>query len=154
MADEDNVYERARAWVLVRAGNPRKFTNALAIEYKDHGRGHEFGKGGDDLVIVRADVVDGEKNVVIPVDAKSDEILETFVEKIRQNRFKIKEARIDKKDGALDISVLKVKAGGHNPMPPHRSSAYVTAREIGLDHEPAFDKPGRHPKSPGRNAWG
>ena len=154
MADKDNVYERARAWVLVKAGNPRRFSNALANEYRDHARGHEFGKGGDDLVVVRADVVDGEKNVVIPVDAKSDEILEAFVEKIRENRFEEDKAKIDREEGALEISVLKVKPGGHNPMPPHRSSTYVTSRELALDPEPDFDKGGRHPKSPGRNAWG
>ena len=154
MEDQENVYERARAWVLVKAGNPRKFANALAAEYRDHGRGHEFGLGGDELVVVRADVVDGEKNVVIPVDAMSDEILETFVEKIRQNDFENEEAQIDKGEGALDISVLKVKAGGHNPMPPHRSSTYVTAREQGIDREPDYGDGGRHPQSPGRNPWG
>lgn len=147
--------DRARAWVLVKAGNPKKLSNALAIEYKDHGSGHEFGKGGNDLVVVRADVVDGEWNLVIPVDAVTEVILKTFVTKIQKNDFRNKKAKEIMKDEEDNTTlVLKVTLNGHNPNPPHRSSTYVTARELGLDHEPAFDKPGRHPKSPGRNAWG
>jgi hypothetical protein len=140
MADENKEYERARAWLLVKTENADAISDQLAAMYKDEKRGHEFGEGGDDLVVVRADVVDGEMNLVIPVDAASTDHL---------NRFK---AVVQGMDSGAEIIVLDVRR--HNPNPPHRSSTFVTAAELEIDSEPDFDPPGRHPQSPGRNAWG
>ena len=136
--------KRVRAWVLVQAGDPNKFAKALANEFRDEERDYEFGEGGKDLVVVRADVVEGESdwNVVVPVDAKSEGILEVFVEKIKNYK------------GVTAVSVLKVSDGGHNPDPPHGSPTYVSWQELINDPVVDYFPGGRHPNSPGRNPWG
>ena len=100
-----NEERRVRAWVLVKATKSKVFSKALATKYRDERREYEFGGGSPNLVVVRADVVEGERdrNVVVPVDAKSEGILEAFVEKIKNYK------------GVTAVSVLKVSDGGHNP---------------------------------------
>ncbi len=147
---------RVRAWILVKAEDPEKLSNELADEYRDirsKNRVVEFGKGGGELVIVRADVVDddpqlveladpseSETNLVIPVDAANRGILRKFVGDIK----KAQEVTV--------VSVLTVQK--HNPDPPHASSTFVTSTEFDLDPVRDYDPPGRHPHSPGRNPWG
>ncbi len=147
---------RVRAWVLVKAEDHEKLSNELADKYREtryRNRVVEFGKGGGELVVVRADVVDddpnlvepadaceSETNLVIPVDAANKGILRKFV------------GDIQIKPGVTVLSVLTVRK--HNPDPPHASSTFVTDTEFNLDPVSDFEPPGRHPHSPGRNAWG
>jgi len=147
---------RVRAWVLVKAEDPEKLSNELADEYREtryRNRVVEFGKGGGELVVVRADAVDddpslveaadaceSETNLVIPVDAANKGILRKFV------------GNIQKRPGVTVLSILAVQK--HNPDPPHASSTFVTGTEFDLDPVRDYDPPGRHPHSPGRNAWG
>ncbi len=149
---------RVRAWVLVKAEHPDKLSEALGHEYRDtrdKDRIVEFGKGGGNLVVVRADVVDGEWNLVVPVDAVNEVILNGFVTKIQKNDFKNEKAKEIMKDEEDNTTlVLKVTLNGHNPNPPHRSSTFVTGTELAADKVPEYTPAGRHPHSPGRNAWG
>ena len=134
--------KRVRAWVMVTAKKPYEFSAELAKNYRDEERGHEFGLGGKALVVVRADVVDGDKvNVVVPVDAVSRPRLDEFVNEIEGY-------------GVTNVTILQVKENGHHPNPPHKSSTYVTWDELREDPVVDYFPAGRHPNSPGRNAWG
>ncbi len=150
-AEENTVYEvttnekkRVRAWVLVKATESKTFSKALAKEYRDERGEYEFGGGGPKLVVVRADIVDGDDvNVVVPVDTVSGEMLKAFVGTIK-----------DIDGGATVVSVLTVVEEGHNPDPPHGSSTYVSWQELITDPVVDYFPGGRHPNSPGRNPWG
>lgn len=131
---------RVRAWVLVRSKNPEETSEALAADYYDAERELPFGAGGDDIVVVRADLIDGEMNLMVPVDVANEDFLHEVVKRIRE------------KGGVTETSVFRVLR--HNPDPPHSASTYVTPEEFGRDRAPEFDPPGRHPRSPGKNAWG
>lgn len=136
----DSESGRVRAWVLVRSEDAKATSKALAAKYYDEERGYEFGKGGDELVVVRADVVDGEMNLIVPVDAANGAILKEFERLLRAE------------EGVTEISVLRVLM--HNPKTPHKSSTFITEEEYQDFKLPEFDPPGRHPRSPGANAWG
>lgn len=139
-----NEKKRVRAWVLVKATESKTFSKALAKKYRDERREHEFGGGGPNLVVVRADIVDGDDvNVVVPVDTVSGEKLKEFVGTIK-----------DIDGGATVVSVLTVVDEGHNPDPPHGSSTYVSWQELITDPVVDYFPGGRHPNSPGRNPWG
>ena len=121
---------RVRAWVLVKGDNADAISDQLADKYRDtrdegtkDEHDVEFGAGGDELVVVRADVVEGQMNLVVPVDAASEEILKRFV------------ADVQEMDPEAEILVLSVRR--HDPMPPHRSSTYVTTAELWLHPHPA-----------------
>ena len=76
MAIGDNGDGRARAWVLLQVKSPHHAAHDLYDQLKD--------EGGDSFVVIRADVVDYEYNIVVPVDAESDEVLETVYGTIKQ----------------------------------------------------------------------
>ncbi len=132
--------KRVRAWVLAKTEKADAISDELATMYTDSNGGHEFGEGGDALVVVRADVVNGEMNLVVPVDAASKDYLDRVKEIIQEM------------DSEAEIFVLSVKR--HNPNPPHKSSTYVTWDELREDPVVDYFPAGRHPNSPGRNAWG
>ena len=131
--------ERYRAWVLFKVDDP-------------HGAAANFGvlddkgltlltDGGNDYVIVRADVVDGNENynLVVPVDAANEV---AFLE--AKGRLT---AVVGDPTGELHVVE-------HFPTPPHRSSTYVTEKELAECFLPEYNPPGRHPQSPGANPWG
>ncbi len=125
---------RIRAWLRVKAANPE--AAAVAIE-------PYFNQGGDAWVIVRADVVDGgQHNLVVPVDvAKGDgKAWDTVLDIVR------------KATGVQDVDVERVVS--HYPTPTHKAHSFVTANEVEAWRVPEFEKPGRHPQSPGANPWG
>jgi len=121
---------RVRAWVLVRAAPVQGVSAKL----------RNLDKKKDDLVVIRADVVaepsDFPYNIVVPVDAESDAVLQTVVNNIRglQN--------------VSDAVALKVLA--HDPTPPHKASGFIHPREAPDEPEKHF----RQDKSPGFNPWG
>jgi hypothetical protein len=100
-----------------------------------------FQEGGDEWVVVRADVViDGEYNLVVPVDAADEAWLQVVL------------GNLAKVPGLIKVKVLRVES--YNPSPSHRAHSYVTASEVDEFRVPEFAEPGRHPKSPGANPWG
>jgi len=123
--------ERVRAWVLATATDAPQAAGALSAF---------FDQGGDDYVLVRADVVEGEANLIVPVDAASQAALDSVVAMIR--------------DATGDSSPTVARVLSHNPDPPHRSYTFVTPGELDRDPVDEYSPPGRHPKSPGRNGWG
>lgn len=122
--------ERVRAWVFFNATDAHKAAKAIA---------KDFGEGQDNWVIVRADVVEGDPNLVVPVDAASKEALEEVLVILRRA-------------AGAEKSIARVKT--HYPKAPHSAHCYVTHAEFDEHPDPAYGPPGRHPKSPGGNAWG
>lgn len=131
MAIGDNGDERARAWVLLQVKSPHHAAHDLYDQLKDQGE--------DSYVVVRADVVDHEYNIVVPVDAESDEVLETVYGTIKQ---------ITGPSKAVLVRVVE-----HIPFPPHDAQGYITLeeKEAGENQEIVW---GRQSNSPGDNAWG
>jgi hypothetical protein len=117
--------------VLARAADAPQAAEALSAY---------FDQGGDDYVLVRADVVEGEANLIVPVDAANQAALDSVVAMIR--------------DATGDSAPSVARVLSHNPDPPHRSHTFVTPGELDRDPVDEYSPPGRHPKSPGRNGWG
>jgi hypothetical protein len=123
---------------LVKAVNADETGKALTADLT---------KGGDEYIIIRADVVQCEMesfardvNLIVPVDAASQTALDTVVQIIR--------------DASGDRSPTVAKVVSYFPDPPHRSHTFVTQTEFDKDPVDEYRPPGRHPKSPGRNGWG
>ena len=141
MAETAEKTGRVRAWILVQAQSPqaaaRKLYDAL---------GH---KGGDSFVVIRADIVDHNYNVMVPVDAESWEVVDEVHDKIRE---------LTGAEETLAVRVVK-----HIPFPPHVAHGFVDPEEAEVtpfvSPEPGKAgrvKPevGRLGNSPGHNAWG
>ena len=122
---------RSRAWVLLRVKAPEEAAGAL---YSQFGLA-----GGDDFVVVRADIVDHDFDIVVPVDAANDEVLSDVI------------CKIYKVTGGTELLVLKVRQ--HIPLIPHTADGWVTAEEYDADPDECVSI-GRQQKSPGANAWG
>ncbi len=123
--------ERVRAWALVVSSNPEATAAQIAAQ---------FTQGGDDWVIVRADVVQGAHNLVVPIDAANETAFQAAL------------AMVQGATGVQQVGVERVVA--HYPSPTHRAHTFVTQSEIDEFPVPDFTSPGRHPKSPGSNPWG
>jgi hypothetical protein len=133
MEPETTVGGRARAWVLVRAERAEDVAERL---YERLGQ-----EGGDSWVVVRADVVEYEYNMVVPVDAESAEMVHEVVGMIRDH------------PGVRDVVVAWVQR--HIPYPPHDAHGYITEEELEASTKPEEPiKPGRQGASPGYNGWG
>jgi hypothetical protein len=129
---------RARAWVLFQVDDPQEVAGRIYEKYGYEGVGQE----PDHWVVVRADVVEGSHNIVVPVDAPNDSSLEEVIAELAQEA------------GGDEPVVLKVEH--HNPEAPHAAHGYITQKELdeGGD-EDGYIKPGRQVmQSPGDNAWG
>ncbi len=137
-AQEGAAVGRVRAWILGTSDEPEKTAEAIGHLIDDEMEIEPAGRS-EDLIIVRADVVQGEYNLVVPVDTASEEALKTALEKIA---------------GADLGNPMILRVQTHNPNPPHAASTFVTAAELRAHPAQEFTPPGRHPKSPGRNAWG
>jgi hypothetical protein len=101
--------------------------------------------GGDDFVVVRADIVEGESgwNLVVPVDAKSCDDLNTAI------------AELTKAAGSRLVGHAVLRVSDPHPNVPHRSHSFVTAAEWDGFQDPGLN-PGvrNYPASPGANPWG
>lgn len=133
MGSETTRDGRVRAWVLVRAAPPHKVTARL----------RNLDRGGDDFVLIRADVVaespDFPYNVLVPVDAESEAVLSNVVKEIMG---------VGGVSEALSLRVLE-----HHPFPPHDASGYITHHEAQVG-ERKPERVGRQEGSPGFNPWG
>jgi len=128
---------RVRAWVLARADEPEAAATHLYEEL-----GHE---GGDDFVVVRADVVEYHHNLVIPVDAATKEDLQEAID------------RIVNLEMVEEVEILRVRM--HVANPPHIANGYISHAELAAQHEQRIDigeyiRAGRQGASPGHNPWG
>ena len=130
MEEKKTENGRVRAWVLVEAEPAQEVAVGL---YKELGH-----KGDDSFVVVRADVVDFDYNIIVPVDAESENALSDVVEQIRGM------------DGVNETVIVRVKE--HVPYPPHDAHGYITAQEAEAGQETV--EPGRQGASPGFNAFG
>ncbi|MGD1993086.1 MAG: hypothetical protein PVI59_07835 [Anaerolineae bacterium] len=127
--------DRRRAWILLHSKDPESTLESLR---------RLFPQGGDQFVVVRADLVMDEGrsfpfNIFVPVDAESDPVLEEVV------------ASILNSSPVTEHVVAKVKA--HIPFPPHDAQGYITVEEAELGKDEDIE-PGRQGASPGRNPWG
>ena len=99
-----------------------------------------FTQGGDDYVIIRADVVtECAFNLVVPVDAAEAHwgtAFELVVQAV----------------GASPATVCLVQRT--YPEIPHQAHCFVTEEEHRAFPLHEYFPPGRHPKSPGANPWG
>jgi len=99
-----------------------------------------FTQGGDDYVIIRADVVDGHGfNLMVPIDAA-------------KTKWKAASKVVEKAVGAAPTAVSRVKAT--YPENPQCAHSFITEEEYLRCPLPECAPPGRHPKSPGANPWG
>ena len=150
--------ERVRAWVLLQAESAAGVAQAL-YEKLGHEGGNEFvvvradvvaqrlyeelgHEGGDEYVGVRADNVAGPSefayNIIVPVDAESEDVLRDVVDRIRE---------------VSRVNPVIVTVDQHVPYPPHDAHGYITTTEVEAGREPV-EKPGRQGASPGHNAFG
>lgn len=132
MAQERGENGRVRAWVFVWADNPERWAQELY-----EALGHE---GGDEYVLVRADVIESfyGYNIVVPVDARDQSALDSVV------------GMFPNPEAVKRMAVRKVEV--HNPYPPQDASGYVTEEEAEVGEEEV--KVGRQDHSPGLNPWG
>jgi hypothetical protein len=121
---------RVRAWLLFQAADATQSAGKLEAYLT---------MGEDSYVVVRVDVVDGDYNLVVPVDTASHADLLSLV------------ATLGEVVGS-EPAVLIVAE--HHPEPVTQSHSYVTEPE--REPYPAdFPEPGRQvPNSPGANPWG
>ncbi|MEE9230370.1 MAG: hypothetical protein V3U86_06660 [Acidobacteriota bacterium] len=137
-AQEGAAGGRIRAWVLGKSEEAEETARAIGQLIGDEMKKAPANRR-EGLIIVRADVVQGDYDIVVPVDAANEESLATALEMIVGA-------------GLGDPVTLRVQT--HNPEPPHAASTFVTAAELQAHPAQEFTPAGRHPKSPGRNAWG
>ncbi len=127
----NNGEGRTRAWVLVKADQAQDVAEELYDEL-----GHI---GDDSFVVVRADVVvEFDYNIVIPVDAESQDMLDKV------------HGMIKDRSGVEETVIVKVDM--HFPDPPHDAHGYITEEEAEAGREPI--KAGRQGASPGANPHG
>jgi hypothetical protein len=134
-----NVYidtGRIRAWLLIKAREPESAARHIYTSWGD--------KGENDYVVIRADVVDSDFNIVVPVDALSDDMLREVVKLITDV------------EGVQTITIARVL--NHNPVPTYLAHGFVSVKEekyAEKEKKPKPDKTGRIKKnSPGDNPWG
>lgn len=124
---ESTGNERARAWVLVNAEPGQAKEAAVEIWDLNPLEGDNF--------VVRADIVTGPYDIVVPVDAES---LETLTNVILDGIQQVPGVR----------ETLTMLVGVHNPYPPHLGKGYVT------EEEAAATNPHIEPGPLGHNGWG
>ena len=122
---------RVRAWVFMTAVDASAAAEAIVPT---------FIEGGDEWVVVRADVVEGGK-IVVAVDAASEDSLQAVL------------SILTEAVGSEPEAVWRVLE--HYPSVPHAAHSFITSSELDELYAEEFDPPGRHmPKSPGANPWG
>lgn len=140
---------RQRAWFLIGASDVSGVKRAIRSLDPEGTR--------EDLVIVRVDEVSGgDHNLVVPVDAETEEGIKEVMRAI--NDF----------DQTTEPQVLRVSRheNGDAGQPPHLAAGYITESELDRDEEHSiseFDgRPffcvvvsyGRQKGSPGHTPWG
>ncbi len=132
MAEKSGGGPRFRAWILLQVNSPQKVAQELYDAI--------WMEGDDDYVVIRADVVDWDYNVVIPVDAASEDHLNRAYERI-----------LDITGAAKSVRLPVTQTF---PRIPHDAHGFVTKEEFDQGQEKERIRPGRQHWSPGHNAWG
>ena len=133
MSPWDVPNDRTRAWILIEAEEPETAARDLYHAL--------FEQGGNDYVVIRADVVEGANfNVIVAVDAATPRDRDYVVREVPKYRGTV-------------IGVATVPANGHFPAIPHNAHGFITPEEWVYGDDKLADKY-RLPKSPGFNAWG
>src|SRR4030065_228634 len=130
--------DRVRAWVLLRVAEP--YSVAEKFEKRNRSGRGLMTEGGDQYVVVRADVVEGGNvfNLVVPIDAQDEAGLAAAIE------------ALSTRAGAQPEQTLILRVVSHYPRLPHNAHSFVTPRELKGQYAAEFDPPGRHwPMSPG-----
>lgn len=125
----ESTLERVRAWALFNSKDPEKAAQKIS---------EIFTQGNDEYVVIRADVVKGKFNLVVPVDVRDDAALDGLLPKLT----------------AVAGPATLLRVVHHYPEEPHRAHSYVAQGEFARFPLPEYEPPGRHPKSPGANPWG
>lgn len=128
---------RTRAWVLVKAEKGQAKKVAAKISALNDNTAITDQRN----FVVRADLVTGTYDIVVPVDVESQKKLTTVVVE-----------GIQAVDGVRETLTLVV--GVHNPHPPHKAKGYVTDEEWKLHPHGVPPGPGLRGASPGENPWG
>lgn len=131
MADNVPAVPRVRAWILIQSDAPLEEAQRLYDNLVD--------EGGDQYVVIRADVVDYEYNIVVAVDAEN------------MGAFHLVQRRILDFLPARRIAVLPVVQ--FIPAVPHDAQGFITDAEYAAGADKVLGS-GRIHHSPGANAWG
>jgi hypothetical protein len=125
------IWDRTRGWLYFMVDDPYAAAKAVSSL---------FTQGGDEYVIIRADVVEGRGfNLVVPVDAM-------------KSKWNTAVTEVQRVVGAMPANVATVVA--FNPEPTHQAHCFITEEEHRRFPLHEYYPPGRHPKSPGANPWG
>lgn len=124
--------ERVRAWVLFNVSKPEDVAKKIALRFAD---------GEDRWIIVRADVVRGDYDLVVPVDAADEAAYDEVLGILRE--------------AAPGATLTFARVKDHVRTPPHKSDCFVTPAEHREEPLGIANRPGRHrSRSPGGNPWG
>jgi DNA-binding Lrp family transcriptional regulator len=131
-AGQDNAWQAAwRAWVLVKVKQGYKKAQ-VSESIMDSNRALIPGNGRSSRFIIRADVVSGEYDIVVPLCGQDQESLDKMI------------ADVIAIDGVDQGSYLVATVESHNPKPPQKARGYITEDEKN-PHEVGIT---------GSNAWG
>lgn len=126
-----NIWIRRRGYLYFLVDDPHAAARMVSVL---------FTQGGDDFVIIRADVVEGPGfNLMVPIDAADSEWTRAS-------------GYVQKAVGTAPTAVSQVVAT--YPENPQCAHSFITQEEYLRCPLPECAPPGRHPKSPGANPWG
>ncbi len=126
-----NIWIRRRGYLYFLVDDPHAAARMVSVL---------FTQGGDDFVIIRADVVEGPGfNLMVPIDAADSEWTRAS-------------AAVVAAVGAEPTAISQVSAT--YPENPQCAHSFITQEEYLRCPLPECSPPGRHPKSPGANPWG
>lgn len=126
-----NIWSRRRGYASFRVDDPTAAANRVSAL---------FTQGGDDYVVIRADVViECDVNLIVPIDAAAeawDAALQLVGRAVGQPPARV-------------CIVEKTY-----PAVPQMAHCFITEDEHRQFPLHEYSPPGRHPKSPGANPWG
>ena len=126
-----NIWSRRRGYAGFRVDGPKAAAERVSAL---------FTQGGDDYVVVRADVVMGcDVNLIVPIDAAAEMWSDAL-------------AIVERAVGQPVARVCIVEAT--YPAVPQQAHCFITEDEHRQFPLHEYSPPGRHPKSPGANPWG
>jgi hypothetical protein len=126
MKPESAVQHLERAWILV-AADPGQADETAESIYKLNSELE------DPSAVIRADVVSGTYNVVVPVYAEDEGLIDEIVSMI---------AEVEGVEAAEKLAVT-----GYHPYPPHLATGYISGEEA-EEGNPVL------PGILGMNGWG
>lgn len=126
-----NVWSRRRGYAGFRVDDPTAAAERVSAL---------FTQGGDDYVVIRADVVvDCDVTLIVPIDAAADAWDDALVS-------------VAHAVGQPPMRVCIVAST--YPVAPQQAHCFITEDEHRRFPLHEYSPPGRHPKSPGANPWG